>query len=151
MEDFKFVIMKDIIKKSLLFPDKVLFMFETSVEIHWIHESRINKMKINQSTVDMTSADGSLVFILTDQGQIFFGDSRKVSVNDDIFPNVLDKFKDLSAISLFFSRYYDMFFIGHRNKTCSQMIIENMGDPASIDFQTVNIQVKILFNFNINI
>ena len=77
MEDFKFVIMKDIIKKSLLFPDKVLFMFETSVEIHWIHESRINKMKINQSTVDMTSADGSLVFILTDQGQIFFGDSRK--------------------------------------------------------------------------
>ena len=141
IEDLSAFTLNETIQKSILCSDKLCFMLEKSVEIHWLDQDKQKVIKIDHSVTDLTSPDESLFFILTTDGHIAYCDVTQESVANEITVKLIDKFSDPSAISIFYSKHYELFLVGHKNKTCSSMKLKEENKMFEFD-GLENLQVK---------
>ena len=119
IEEFSAFNIDGTIVKSVLCSDKLCLLLEKSVEIHWLFQNKHKVIQIDHSVIDLTTPDESLFFVLTSNGQLAYFNTNQESAMNEIKFEIIDNFSDSSAISIFYSKYYEIFLVGHKNKTCS--------------------------------
>ena len=139
----KEVFSEKIISSSFLSLD-IVFLFEKSIVIQNLFEPQKKEIISSSELIDMTVAgvNTDLVFVLDENGFIFYDNVRKLASENLRFHKFVENFQNNSANSLFYSQTLESLYVGHKDQTYSKFTRIPDSDATRETFgDVVNIEV----------